>query len=75
MRLALEALRCGGTATAILNAANEIAVQAFLGQQLPFTGIARVIETVLADITPRAADALATPCALYPAFMPDDRPL
>ena len=60
LRLALEALRCGGTATAILNAANEIAVQAFLGQQLPFTGIARVIETVLADITPRAADALAT---------------
>lgn len=60
LRLALEALRCGGTATAILNAANEIAVQAFLGQQLPFTGIARVIETVLADITPRAADALVT---------------
>ncbi len=60
LRLAMEALRCGGTATAILNAANEIAVQAFLGRQLPFTGIARVIETVLADITPRAADSVST---------------
>jgi 1-deoxy-D-xylulose-5-phosphate reductoisomerase len=54
MRLATEALRRGGTAPAVLNAANEVAVEAFLGGRLAFTGIARVIEAVLgeADIEP-----------------------
>ena len=54
VRLASEAIRRGGTAPTVLNAANEIAVEAFLGGRLPFTGIARVIEAVLgeADVEP-----------------------
>jgi 1-deoxy-D-xylulose-5-phosphate reductoisomerase len=47
--LAREAIREGGTAPAALNAANEIAVEAFLGGRLPFTGIAGVIDQVLAE--------------------------
>jgi 1-deoxy-D-xylulose-5-phosphate reductoisomerase len=49
MRLAAEALRRGGTAPAILNAANEIAVEAFLEERLPFTGIPEIIESVLGE--------------------------
>jgi 1-deoxy-D-xylulose-5-phosphate reductoisomerase len=47
--LAREAIRLGGTAPAALNAANEIAVEAFLGGRLAFTGIADVIEKVLGE--------------------------
>ena len=47
--LAREAIRQGGTAPAALNAANEIAVEAFLGGRLHFTGIAEVIENVLSE--------------------------
>ncbi|MFP4079572.1 MAG: 1-deoxy-D-xylulose-5-phosphate reductoisomerase [Ectothiorhodospira sp.] len=47
LRLAYESFRAGGTATAILNAANEIAVEAFLGARIRFTDIPRVIETAL----------------------------
>jgi 1-deoxy-D-xylulose-5-phosphate reductoisomerase len=50
VRLAAEALRRGGTAPAALNAANEIAVEAFLEGRLPFTGIADVIERVLGEV-------------------------
>ncbi|MEO5677048.1 MAG: 1-deoxy-D-xylulose-5-phosphate reductoisomerase [Usitatibacter sp.] len=49
VRLATEALRRGGTAPAALNAANEIAVEAFLGGRLAFTGIPAVIEAVLGE--------------------------
>jgi len=56
--LALEAWRRGGTATTILNAANEIAVRGFLEGRLAFTGIARVIEACLATLTVRAAASL-----------------
>jgi 1-deoxy-D-xylulose-5-phosphate reductoisomerase len=45
--LARAAARAGGTAPAVLNAANEVAVQAFLDQRLNFTGIATVIDKVL----------------------------
>lgn len=45
--LALRAAAAGGSAPAVLNAANEVAVDAFLGGRLNFTGIARVIEDVL----------------------------
>jgi 1-deoxy-D-xylulose-5-phosphate reductoisomerase len=48
LRLAYDALRAGGTAAVVLNAANEVAVEAFLGGRLPFPGIARVIEDTLA---------------------------
>ena len=47
LRLAYTALERGGTAPAILNAANEVAVEAFLAGRLPFTGIARVIADTL----------------------------
>jgi len=47
LQLAYDALREGGTAPAILNAANEVAVAAFLDGALPFLGIARLDEAVL----------------------------
>jgi 1-deoxy-D-xylulose-5-phosphate reductoisomerase len=56
--LAYAALRAGGTAPAMLNAANEVAVEAFLAGRLPFTGIAGVIEHVLDTLPARAAEDL-----------------
>ncbi|HEY7075494.1 MAG TPA: 1-deoxy-D-xylulose-5-phosphate reductoisomerase [Solirubrobacteraceae bacterium] len=50
LRLALEAGLAGGTAPCLLNAANEVAVHAFLAGRLSFTGIAAVIERVLGRI-------------------------
>jgi 1-deoxy-D-xylulose-5-phosphate reductoisomerase len=47
LALAYEALAGGTARTATLNAANEIAVEAFLGRRLPFAGIARIIEETL----------------------------
>jgi len=58
LALAYAALRAGGTAPAALNAANEVAVQAFLGRRLPFTGIGRVIETTLERCETRPAGRL-----------------
>jgi 1-deoxy-D-xylulose-5-phosphate reductoisomerase len=48
LRLAYDALRVGGTAPAILNAANEIAVEAFLADRIGFMDIPLMIESVLA---------------------------
>ncbi len=56
--LAYTALRAGGTAPAVLNAANEIAVAAFLERKLPFQAIAGVIEYTLAAIANGAVDTL-----------------
>ena len=56
--LAYMALRAGGTAPAVLNAANEVAVAAFLEQKLPFQSIAAVIEHTLAAISIGAVDTL-----------------
>ena len=50
LRLAREAAEAGGTAPCFLNAANEVAVHAFLAGDLPFTGIARVIESTLSEL-------------------------
>ena len=47
LRLAYEALKLGGNAAAILNAANEIAVEAFIQKAIKFTDIPRLIEFVL----------------------------
>jgi 1-deoxy-D-xylulose-5-phosphate reductoisomerase len=54
LRLARAALRQGGTAPATLNAANEVAVAAFLGGRIAFLDIAALVERVLdaADIAP-----------------------
>jgi 1-deoxy-D-xylulose-5-phosphate reductoisomerase len=51
LRLATEAFRRGGTAPALLNAANEEAVAAFLAGRLAFTGIAPLIEAVLERVS------------------------
>jgi 1-deoxy-D-xylulose-5-phosphate reductoisomerase len=58
LSLAYAALRTGGTAPAVLNAANEVAVEAFLTGRLPFTGIPGVIADTLDAVPPRAADDL-----------------
>jgi 1-deoxy-D-xylulose-5-phosphate reductoisomerase len=47
LALALEAGRAGGTAPCALNAADEVAVAAFLDGRIPFTAIAVTIEDVL----------------------------
>jgi 1-deoxy-D-xylulose-5-phosphate reductoisomerase len=47
LRLAQQTMTTGGTAPAILNAANEVAVAAFLGGRLPFLGIAEVVDATL----------------------------
>jgi 1-deoxy-D-xylulose-5-phosphate reductoisomerase len=52
LRLARDAMKKGGALPCALNAADEVAVAAFLGHRLPFLGIAEVIERVLAR-TPR----------------------
>jgi 1-deoxy-D-xylulose-5-phosphate reductoisomerase len=51
LRLAYEALRRAGTAPAVLNAANEIAVAAFLAEQIAFPQIPALIERALAEAT------------------------
>lgn len=56
--LAYRVLREGGTAPAILNAANEIAVEAFLARELAFPHIAEVIAEVLDMLPCAAADTL-----------------
>jgi 1-deoxy-D-xylulose-5-phosphate reductoisomerase len=48
-RLAREVMQTGGTAPAIYNAANEVAVAAFLDQKLPFLAISSVVEHTLRD--------------------------
>jgi 1-deoxy-D-xylulose-5-phosphate reductoisomerase len=53
VRLAREAARAGGTAPCTLNAANEIAVHAFLAGRLRFLDIAEVIEETLARLDPQ----------------------
>jgi 1-deoxy-D-xylulose-5-phosphate reductoisomerase len=50
LRLAREAAEAGGTAPCVLNAANEVAVHAFLAGDLSFRGIARVIESTLSEL-------------------------
>jgi 1-deoxy-D-xylulose-5-phosphate reductoisomerase len=52
LRLAREAAAAGGTATCVLNAANEVAVHAFLGDRLDFMGIPAVIERTLDALPP-----------------------
>jgi len=50
LRLAREAAEAAGTAPCVLNAANEVAVHAFLAGDLSFTGIPRVIESTLSEL-------------------------
>src|SRR3954447_12900833 len=57
LRLAREAAVAGGTAPCVLNAANEIAVHAFLAGRLSFLGIPAVIEETLERLEPRPVRA------------------
>jgi len=50
LALAFDALRAGGTAPSLLNAANEVAVQAFLERRIGFRDIDRVVRQVLDDV-------------------------
>jgi len=58
LALAFDALRAGGTAPALLNAANEVAVQAFLDRQIGFRQIDRVIAQVVEELPHGAADSI-----------------
>ncbi len=55
LQLAFDALAAGSAAPAILNAANEVAVEGFLNKALRFTDIPRLIEAVLGQCTHRAS--------------------
>ena len=56
--LAYDAVATGGTAPAVLNAADEVAVDAFLEGRIAFTDIARIIDGVLASHAPSAPDSV-----------------
>jgi len=58
LALAFEALRAGGTAPALLNAANEVAVQAFLDERIGFRRIDRVIAQVMEELPHGAASSI-----------------
>jgi 1-deoxy-D-xylulose-5-phosphate reductoisomerase len=58
LALAYQALRAGGTAPAVLNATNEVAVSAFLDKRIPFHSIPRLIEEVLTAVPVHAVGAL-----------------
>ncbi len=58
LRLAFEALRAGGSAAAVMNAANEVAVEAFLDRKIGFRRIPELIATVLDRIPNTAVDGL-----------------
>jgi 1-deoxy-D-xylulose-5-phosphate reductoisomerase len=60
LQLAKQAMKRGGTATTVLNAANEVAVQAFLDKSIAFTDIAATVEHVLQECSVSAADSLDT---------------
>jgi 1-deoxy-D-xylulose-5-phosphate reductoisomerase len=58
LRLGYEAAETGGTMPAVLNAANEVAVAAFLAGRLPFPGIPRVVEETMIKHTPAPLENL-----------------
>jgi 1-deoxy-D-xylulose-5-phosphate reductoisomerase len=60
LALAFAAAKTGGTAPTVLNAANEVAVAAFLDAGLPFLKIPQVVERVLGTIAVTGADSLET---------------
>ncbi len=72
-RLCRQAAEAGGAAPAVLNAANEIAVAAFLDGKLPFTRIAVVVEQVLARYAPASPASLADVMAIDAAARTEAR--
>lgn len=63
--LAYEAIRSGGSMPAVLNAANEIAVERFLAGELPFTGIVDIVERVLERHAGRVSEIASVDDALH----------
>ena len=55
IKLAEDAMRAGGIMPSVLNAANEVAVQAFLDKEIAFMSIARVVESTIERISFKAA--------------------
>jgi len=64
LRLAREALEAGGGASAIMSAANEVAVEAFLGRRIGFLDIAAIVERVMRALGAPPADTLEAVLAL-----------
>ena len=60
LRLAIEAMKQGGTSSTVLNAANEVAVQSFIDGKLRFIDIANIIEYALSEIPSQPVDTLKT---------------
>ena len=60
IKLAEDAMRTGGIMPAVLNASNEVAVQAFLDNEIAFMSIAKVVELVLVQISFQAASDIET---------------
>lgn len=60
LALAYRAIETGGTATTILNAANEVAVKAFLQRKISFMGIPRLVEKTMSRVNPRMEVTLET---------------
>jgi 1-deoxy-D-xylulose-5-phosphate reductoisomerase len=58
LKLAQNALQTGGTMTAVLNAANEVAVESFLAERIPFTGICSIVESIMTKHSPVADPSL-----------------
>jgi len=58
LRLAYQALTTGGNMPAVLNAANEVAVESFLQRRMPFTAIPVMIENVMRTIEPEELTTL-----------------
>jgi len=58
LRLGYEAGRAAGTMPAVMNAANEVAVNAFLEEKIPFQSIARLIEEVMSRHVPSDVSSL-----------------
>jgi 1-deoxy-D-xylulose-5-phosphate reductoisomerase len=59
LRLAYQAQKAGGTATCTLNAADEVAVEAFLGGEIGFTAIAEVVEETLNRMPPETPGSVS----------------
>ncbi|MEY4054756.1 MAG: hypothetical protein RL519_91 [Pseudomonadota bacterium] len=72
-RLCRQAAEAGGAAPAVLNAANEVAVAAFLDGKLPFTRIAVVVDQVLARYAPASPASLADVMAIDAAARTEAR--
>ncbi len=58
LSLAFEALNMGGTATTVLNAANEVAVEAFLAGRIPYLKIPEIISRVMKEVGAQEMDSL-----------------